>query len=123
MSRGKNAPLLQAQGRHISPEAFITCFRGEGQEEGQRDLPASAVFLKLLQLKIFNMSRASQLVLVVKNSPANAGDLRHPGLIPGLGGRSPGGGHGSPFQYSCLENLMDGGAWWATVCGVTKSRT
>ena len=51
---------------------------------------------------------------VVKNLPANAGD---PGLIPGLG-RSPGGGNGNPLQYSCLENPMDRGAWWATVCGV-----
>ena len=48
-------------------------------------------------------SMASQVVLVVKNSPANAGDLRDVGSIPGLG-RSPGGGHGSPLQYSCLEN-------------------
>ena len=49
----------------------------------------------------------------------NAGDL---GLIPGLG-RSPGEGNGDPLQYSCLENSMDGGAWWATVHGVAKSRT
>ena len=48
-----------------------------------------------------------------------AGDL---GLIPGSG-RSPGGGSGNPLQYSCLENSMDKGAWWATVHGVTKSRT
>ena len=45
-----------------------------------------------------------------------------PGLIPGSG-RSPGKGNGTPLQYSCLENPMDGGAWWATVHGVTKSRT
>jgi len=44
------------------------------------------------------------------------------GVIPGLE-RSPGGGHGNPLQYSCLENPMDGGAWWATVHGVTKSCT
>ena len=46
---------------------------------------------------------ASQVALVVKNLPANAGDIRDSGSIPGLG-RSPGGGHGSPLQYSCLEN-------------------
>jgi len=51
---------------------------------------------------------------VVKNLPANAGDLRVTGLIPGSG-RSPGGGHGYPLQYSCLENPMDGGDWGATV--------
>ena len=47
---------------------------------------------------------------MVKNLPANAGDTRDTGLIPGLG-RSPGGGHGNPLQYSCLENPMDRGAW------------
>ena len=59
---------------------------------------------------------------MVKNLPANAGDTRDVGSIPGSG-RSPGGGDGSPLQYSCLENPMDGGAWWAAVHGVTKSRT
>ena len=63
--------------------------------------------------------RASQMVLVVKNPPANAGDL---GSIPGSR-RSSGGGHSNPLQYSCLENPMDRGAWWATVHGVTKSQT
>ena len=55
----------------------------------------------------------------VKASACNAGDL---GSIPGLG-RSPGGRHGNPLQYSCLENPLDGGAWWATVHGVAKNRT
>ena len=55
---------------------------------------------------------------MVKNLPANAGDLRDMGSIPGLG-RSPGEGHGNPLQYSCLENSMDLEAWWATVHGVT----
>ena len=55
----------------------------------------------------------------VKNPPANAGDVD---LIPGAG-RSPGGGHGNPLQYSCLESLMDRGAWPATVHGVAKSWT
>ena len=49
---------------------------------------------------------------MVKNLPVNAGDLRDLGLIPGLG-RSPGGGHGNPLQYSCLENPMGRGAGWA----------
>ena len=61
-------------------------------------------------------------MLVVKNLPANSGDIRDPGLIPGLG-RSPGVGNGNPFQFSCLENTMDRGAWWATVQGVSKNRT
>ena len=63
---------------------------------------------------------ASQVALVVKNPPANAGDIRDSGSIPGSG-RSPGGGNGNPFQYSCLENSMDRGFWWATVQGVSKS--
>ena len=61
----------------------------------------------------------SQVVLVVKNLPVKAGDVRHMGLIPELG-RSPGRGHGNPFQYSYLGNPMDRGASWATVHGVTK---
>ena len=59
------------------------------------------------------------MVLVVKNLPASAGDVRDLGSIAGLG-RSPGGGHGNPLQYSCLENLMD---WQAIVHGVAKSWT
>ena len=62
------------------------------------------------------------MVLVVKKPPANAGDIRDAGLIPGSG-RSPGGGHGNPLQYSCLENPMDRGTWWAAVHKVAKSRT
>ena len=57
---------------------------------------------------------ASKMVLVVKNPPANAEDIRDTRSIPGLEG-SPGGGHGHPLQYSCLENSMDKRAWWATV--------
>ena len=61
----------------------------------------------------------SLMTQTVKASAYNAGD---PGSIPGLGG-SPGEGNGNPLQYSCPENLMDRGAWWATVHRVTKSRT
>ena len=61
-----------------------------------------------------------QVVLLVKNLPANAGVARDAGLIPGSG-RSP--GNGNPLQCSCLENPMDRGAWRATVHGVTKSWT
>ena len=60
---------------------------------------------------------ASQVVLVVKNLPANAGHVRDMGSIPGLG-RSPGGRHGNPLQYSCLENPMDRGAWWVRSIGL-----
>ena len=67
--------------------------------------------------------QASQVVLVVKNLPANAGkDVRDTGLIP-ESGSSPGEGNGNPLQYSCLENPMHRGGWRATVHGVTKSWT
>ena len=58
---------------------------------------------------------------VVKNTPANAGDSGDMGSIPGWG-RSPGGGCGYPLQYSCLENPMERGAWWAAVHGLSLSR-
>ena len=61
-------------------------------------------------------------MLVVKNLPANTGDIRDAASVPGLG-RFPGEGLGNPLQYSCLENSMDRGAWWATVHGVAKSWT
>ena len=59
---------------------------------------------------------------MVKNLPASARDIRKVGLVPGSGW-SPGGGNGSPLQYSCLENPMDWGAWWAAVYRVAKSQT
>ena len=62
------------------------------------------------------------MALVVKNPPANAGDVRDAGWIPGLG-RSPGEGHGNPLHYSYLENPIDRGAWQATVPGVAKRKT
>jgi hypothetical protein len=60
------------------------------------------------------------MALVVKNTPASAGDIRDTGSIPELG-RSPGEVNGYPLQYSFLENLMDRGAWWTTVHGIAKS--
>ena len=63
-------------------------------------------------------TRASQVVLGVKNLPANAGDIRDAGLIPWL--RKYSGGHGNPFLYSRLENPMDRGAWQAIVCRVQR---
>ena len=65
---------------------------------------------------------ASQVALVVKNPPAKVGDNRDLGLILGSG-RSSGGGHGNPLQYSCLEKPMDRGGWQVTVHGVAESDT
>ena len=67
-------------------------------------------------------NEASYVLLVVKNLPANAGDIRDVGLIPGSG-RSLEGGHGNPLQHSCLEIPKDRGAWRATAHRVTKSWT
>ena len=67
-------------------------------------------------------SWTSQVALVVKNLPANAGDARDMSSIPGSG-ISSGIGNGNPLQYSCLENPIDRGDWWATAHGVTESQT
>ena len=67
-------------------------------------------------------TRASQVAVVVKNPSPSARNGRDAGLIPGPG-RSPGGGNGTPLQYSCLENTMDREAWRAAVHGVAKSQT
>ena len=66
--------------------------------------------------------KGSQLVLVVKNLPASAGDIRDTGLKPGSG-RYAGGGCGNPLQYSCSENPMERGVWQATVHRAAKSQT
>ena len=64
----------------------------------------------------------SQVAQWVKNLPVTQEMQADSGSIP-WSGRSPGGGHGNPLQYSCLENPMDRGAWWATVLRVSKSQT
>ena len=96
---------------------------GESHEEpGSISAMLQSVLLWLL-LKINEnllLCRASQMVLVVKNLPPNAGDIRDVGSIPGWG-RPPGGGHSNPLQYSCLENPMGRGAWWAAIQRVAKS--
>ena len=87
------------------------------KEAGHRELSLSLVKGCCCCLK-----RASRVALVVKNPPANAGELRDTSSIPGSG-RSPGGGHGNPLQCSCLENPIDRGAFQATVHGFAKSWT
>ena len=80
-----------------------------------------AVFYSFLWLSNIPLW-VSQVALVVENPSANAGDIRNQGSIPRLG-RSPGGEHGNPLQYCCLENPMDKAAWQATVHRVAKSWT
>ena len=71
---------------------------------------------------LYISKRLPKVALVVKNPPASTADVRDTSLIPGSG-TSPGEEHSNPLQYSCLESLMNRGAWWATVHGVTKSWT
>ena len=78
--------------------------------------------LSKFSCKFEDRQSRDQVMLVVKNPPVNAGDVRDSGSIPGLG-RSPSGEHGNPLQCSCLENPMGRGAWRATVPGVIESRT
>ena len=86
------------------------------QEDFHQALLSTFVYKNLMYVRAF------QVVLVAKNPPAGAGDVRDVGSIPGSG-RSTGGGHGNPLLYSCPENAMDRGAWWAAVHRVAKSQT
>ena len=83
-------------------------------------LPTPLIFIFSALYAVFCHSGASQLALVVKNPPANVGDLRDAVSIPGLGG-SPGGGYRNPLQNSCLENSMNGGPWRAMFHGVQRA--
>ena len=85
-------------------------------------MAANSLFSSPLTLIQSFPRRASQLALMVKNLPANEGDVRDTGSVPELG-RSPGEGHGNPLQYSCLENPKDRRAWRAMVHWVAKSWT
>ena len=98
LSQHTLSPLLQAQDPAPSPAGWVQLpLWGPGE-------------------KATWTQRSAELPPPLKNPPANAGGIRDKGLIPG-------GGHGDPLQYSCLENPMDRGAWQATVHGVTKSQT
>ena len=96
--------------KSITPCAYVCKIKEVTKRKAERCLHGS-----------FSLG-ASQVELAVKNLPTSAGDIRDVGSISGFG-RSPGGGHGNPLQYSCLENDMDRGAWRATVHRVTKSWT
>ena len=92
-----------------------------GQEQAQGELVITQM-LNWAHTNSLEAPLASQFVLMVKNPPANAGDVRKLGSIPGSG-RSPGGGNGNPLQYSCLENTTDRRPWWAIVHSAAKSQT
>ena len=83
---------------------------------------ASLLIHRFFFHKYYSTIRAFQVALVLKNLSASARDTRDTGSIPGLG-RSPGEGNGNALQYSCLENSIDRGAWWAAVHGTTEGWT
>ena len=119
-------PLSHQGSPSISLSPF---FGGRGRQEycsglpfpSPGDLPDPGIKPASLMSPVFagEFFTTDPLVAQSEESACNAGDL---GSIPGSG-RSPGGGNGYPLQYSCLENSMNRGAWWAAVHGVTKSRT
>ena len=137
-AEGKSKHSLKSRQRVCGPPGGWRCrFQGCCEEslypaqpvhQGTMPIAADAGISRLPHPGIdlpSDRAGASQVALVVKkkkkNPPANAGGIRDKCSIPGSG-RSPGGGH-APLQYSCLENPMDRGAWWATVHEVTKSQT
>ena len=111
MSKGEQSPGNKGTGTALLAKTLHNSAGGSGSTAGR------GTRSYMLQLK-----GASQVVLVVKNPPANAEERRDTGSIPVLG-RSLGGENGNPLLYSCLENPMDRGAWWCTVHGVAKCQT
>ena len=104
-------PLIVEVGQWtVAREPWWGCEKSHKKEE------------RILQARFLWQAGSSHVALAVKNLPSNAGDLRDMGSVPGWR-RSPGGGHGNSPQYCCLEDLMDRGAWWATVHRVAKSWT
>ena len=128
LSRGSSQPRDQTQVSHIADGFFTSWATREVQEYWSGSL-SLLQWISLTQFFLMNYKFyvlfllfywASQVVLVVKNLPANAADISETGSIPGSR-RSPGRGHGDPLQYFCFENFMDREAWEAIVHRVTKS--
>ena len=124
--------------RNVTPGAEVTatCAISQGMQAAYRSWerhgngfsPTASVRNSALQMTLdswpseLSDNKSVFVAPVVKNLPANAGDVRVTGSTHGLG-RSPAGGYSTSLQYSCLDNLMDRGAWWAMVHRVTKSWT
>ena len=89
--------------------------------EVNEKLNNSAQFI-YISIQPTHIKRASQVPLELRNPSANAAETRDTNLIP-ESQKAPGGGHGNPLQYSCLENPMDRGAWWVTVHGISRNQT
>ena len=120
-SLGREDPLEKEMATHSSTLAWkIPWIEEPGRLQSMVSQRVGHNWATSVSVSVVENLGASQVALVVRNLPAN-GDLRDVGSIPGSG-RSPGGGHGNPLKYSCLENPMDRGVWWATVHGVTRSQ-
>ena len=111
--------FMQEKDVEKHPEAWIIGYAGPIHGSYP---PCPWLFYLYLETTQKYSTRASQVALVVKNSSANAGDVKRGGFHPVLG-RSPGEGNGNRLQYSCLENLMDREAWWACPCDHKESDT
>ena len=121
--------VLHSNGRRMQAPAVLTRCWLVGGSDGLslHGVPGGRTLVDLCRTFCFLdpfsfyycTQRVSQVALAVKNPPANAGDTRDSGSIP-ASGSSPGGGHDSPLQYSCLGNPRDRGGWWATVHGVAE---
>ena len=126
MQMGLRTPGVPSCHAADQTPVFHHCFFcGPGWRQREKQLLGqwkSGLRFAFLFFFIWLKLRASQVVLVVKNSPANAGDKRDRISVSGSG-RSPGGRPGNLLQYPSLENTMDRGAWQATVHGVAKSQT
>ena len=125
-SPGKNAGVgchFLLQWMKVKSESEVAQSRPTLSDPMDCSLPGSSVH-GIFQARVLEWGAIafSEVVLVVKNSPANAGDIRDMGSISWLG-RSPGGGNGNPLQYSCQENPMDIEALQTAIHGVTKSQT
>ena len=113
---------------------LVLCDSLEGWDGvGDREIQGGQIYVYLCQVCVVVRRTTQQCKAIIlqlgfpgvargKYPPANTGEARDIGSVPELG-RSPGGGHGNPLQYFCLENPMDRGAWWATVYRVAKNQT
>ena len=126
-------PCLDQQIYRQSQPFIYAASTNHGSKIFEKKIPESSIkqnlnllhagnYLNSIYIVLITIHRASQVALVVQNSPANARDIRDTGSIP-RSGRSPGGGHGNLLQYSSLENPMDREAWQATVHRVAQSQT
>ena len=119
-SSGSSRPRNQPESPALQADSLPTDL--SGKLKGNKTEQLGLTFFTPVLILFIVSERASQVVLVVRTRLPKQADVRDTGWIPGSG-RSPGGGHSNPLQYSCLENPKDRGAWWVSVHSVTQSQT